>query len=169
VLAWAAEVVATPSRYCRARAFALAIGCSQQQFLMSVRGISGTARHLGAAPGSREDTGLTAAQLFALLWSALSDALGTPATAVLVRQSARAAVLHDLDVHRDQLEFTYLLPPAWSDLAPAGLEELGALCRALRPLLVELTGTVVLRSLESVAPLRASGLLERECGAVADA
>ena len=131
---------------------------------MSFRGISSAARHLGAAPGSRQDAGITTAQLFALLWGALADTLGTAATAVLVQRSARGAALDELVVHRDRLEYTYTLPPAWSDPPPAGLAELRALCRGLRRLLVELTGTVVLRRLESVAPLRASGLFEGECG-----
>jgi hypothetical protein len=119
--------------------------------------------HVGAAPGSREDAELTTAQLFALLWSALADTLGTAATAVLVRRSARGAALEQVAVRQEQLEYTYTLPPSWSDPAPAGLEDLRELCRGLRPLLVELTGTVVLRHLESVAPLRASRLLEGEC------
>ena len=125
--------------------------------------IASTVRHVGVAPGSREDAELTTAQLFALLWSALADTLGTAATAVLARRSARDAALDQLTVPRERLEYTYTLPPTWSDPAPAGLEDLRELCRALRPLLVELTGTVVLRRLESVAPLRASGLLEGEC------
>src|SRR2546422_619122 len=124
--------------------------------------------HMGAAPGSREDPELTTAQLFALLWSALADALGTAATAVLVQRSARGAVLDQLAVRREQLEYTYTLSPTWSDPAPAGLEDLRELCRALRSLLVHLTGTVVLSRLESVAPLRASGLLEGECAMAGD-
>src|SRR5437762_1240767 len=120
--------------------------------------IASAIRHVGAAPGSREDTELTTAQLFALLWSALADTLGTAATAVLVRCSARGAALEQVAVRQERLEYTYTLPPSWSDPAPAGLEDLRELCRGLRPLLVELTGTVVLRHLESVAPLRASGL-----------
>src|SRR5712691_95683 len=130
---------------------------------MALGGIWSAVRHVGVAPASREDAELTTAQLFALLWSALADTLGTAATAVLARRSARDAALDQLTVPRERLEYTYTLPPTWSDPAPAGLEDLRELCRALRPLLVELTGTVVLRRLESVAPLRASGLLEGEC------
>ena len=125
--------------------------------------IASAVSHVGAATGSREDAELTTAQLFAFLWSALADTLGTAATAVLVRRSARGAALDQLAVRREELEYAYTLPPTWSDPAPAGLEDLRELCRALRPLLVELTGIVVLRRLEDVAPLRASGLLEGEC------
>ena len=125
--------------------------------------ISSAIRHVGAGPGSCEAAEPTTAQLFALLWNALADALGTGATAVLVRRSALGAALDQLAVCREQFEYTYTLPPTWSDPAPAGLEDLLGLCRVLRPLLVELTGTLVLRRLESVAPLRASGLLEGEC------
>ena len=125
--------------------------------------ISSAIRHVGAGPGSCEAAEPTTARLFALLWSALADALGTAATAVLVRRSARGAALDQLAVRREELEYAYTLPPTWSDPAPAGLEDLRELCRALRPVLVELTGIVVLRRLEDVAPLRARGLLEGDC------
>jgi hypothetical protein len=128
---------------------------------MSLGATSSAASHLGA-PGSRGNTELTTAQLFALLWGALADTLGTAATAALVRRSVRAAALEDLAVRRDQLEYGYTLPRTWSDPAPAGLEDLRELCRALRPLLVQLTGVLVLRRLESVAPFRASRLLEEK-------
>src|SRR5437879_9645262 len=120
--------------------------------------IASAVSHVGAAPGSREDAELTTAQLFAFLWSALADTLGTAATAVLVRRSARGAALDQLAVRREELEYAYTLPPTWPAPAPAGFEELRELCRALRPLLVELTGTVALRRREAFAPLTATTL-----------
>src|SRR5438477_10255208 len=73
--------------------------------------IASAIRHVGAAPGSREDAELTTVHLFAFLWSALADTLGTAATAVLVRRSARGAALDQLAVRREELEYAYTLPP----------------------------------------------------------
>jgi len=102
---------------------------------------------------------LCAALLFNMLWEALADLLGTAATATLLRRAARRALprcpqLGELTIERENLEYRYRLPGAWEDpdkILPPALRELVG---ELRPLLVELTGPVVLRHLEGVPELR---------------
>jgi hypothetical protein len=110
------------------------------------------------------DDDLAAAVLFALLWEGLADVLGTAATAALVRRAARGAMLRypelvALVVVRENLEYRYTVPSAWnqpSSSAPAALRELAS---ELRPLLIELTGSVVVRHLARIPELRARGIL----------
>jgi hypothetical protein len=97
--------------------------------------------------------------MFRLLWDALSDLLGTAATAALVRRAVRRALprspeLNEFVIERVDLEFGYRAPSAFSQpttQAPA----LTALLDELRPLLFELTGQVALRSLARIPELRA--------------
>jgi hypothetical protein len=96
------------------------------------------------------------AETFAVLWSALHDVMGSAATATLLRRAARHAVarapeLGGFEVHRVRFEYRYVVPPAWSH------EALGALMSELRPLLVELTGPVVLRRLHGIPELESCG------------
>ncbi len=107
---------------------------------------------------------LPAAALFAIVWDALADVLGTAAVAAIVRRAAgRAAAespeLAELGVSRERLEYRYTLPKSWS--ADGGPVALRVLARELGRLLVELTGTVVVRRLEQIPELRAHGLVWR--------
>ena len=76
-------------------------------------------------PGSREggDGDLDAAALFAIVWDAIAEVLGTAATAAIVRRAAGRAApespeLVDVVIRRETLEYRYTLPHAWSH--PAG-------------------------------------------------
>jgi hypothetical protein len=112
------------------------------------------------------------AALFALVWEALAGVLGTAATAAIIRRAAgRAAAvspdLIDVVIRRENLEYRYTLPHAWSQSdsaampggqAPVALRELVA---ETGRVLMELTGTVVVGRLEQIPELRARGLLWR--------
>jgi hypothetical protein len=107
---------------------------------------------------------LSGAGLFTLLWESLADILGTAATAALLRRAARRAVprspeLAELAIARDNLEYRYTLPPAWNDREEGTLRALRVLVDELRPLLVEMTGQVVVRHLERIPELRERGIL----------
>jgi hypothetical protein len=112
---------------------------------------------------------LDPAALFALVWEALADVLGTAATAAIIRRAAGRAVtvspeLVDVVIRRDNLEYHYTLPHAWSqpgsaimpgERAPVALR---ALIAETGRVLMELTGTVFVPRLEQIPELRACGL-----------
>jgi hypothetical protein len=113
---------------------------------------------------------LAAAGLFAIVWDALADVLGTAAVAAIVRRAAGRGTAHspelaDLVVLREDLEYRYTLPHAWSQTAERGLVALRVLVAEIGRLLVELTGTVVIRRLEQIPELRGRGLVWRVEGA----
>jgi hypothetical protein len=119
---------------------------------------------------------LDPAALFALVWEALAEVLGTAATAAIIRRAAgRAAAvspeLVDVVIRRENLEYRYALPHAWSqpdnavmpgEQAPVALKQLIA---ETGRVLMELTGTVFVGQLEQIPQLRARGLLWRPEGA----
>jgi len=106
----------------------------------------------------------SAAELFDLLWESLADVLGTAATATLLRRAIKRAASHTswsdpVIVARKSLDYEYRLPETWRQ--PDNEEALGALrvvAAELRVLLVELTGPVVVRRLERLAPFRKLGI-----------
>jgi hypothetical protein len=107
---------------------------------------------------------LSSSGLFTLLWESLADVLGTAATATLLRRAARRAAprspeLTELAIVRDNLEYTYTLPSAWKEREEGTLLALRELVGELRPLLVEMTGQVVVRHLEKIPELRERGIL----------
>jgi len=124
-------------------------------------------------PGIREDRGdLDPAALFAIVWEAVAETLGTAGTAAIVRRAAaRAATqsreLVDLVIRREKLEYCYTLPHAWSGPAEAATPgerapiALRALIAEIGRVLVELTGTVVVGRLEQIPELRERGLIWR--------
>jgi hypothetical protein len=110
------------------------------------------------------EVGLTAAELFQLLWDELSGVLGTAATAALLRRAVKRAArsepaLSGLVIERKGLEYAFSLPPSWtSDRTATAPAQLGALVRGeLRPLLAELTGPVVIQRLGRVPELARAG------------
>jgi hypothetical protein len=116
--------------------------------------------------GGAESVEPSAAALFAIVWDALAEVLGTAAVAAIVRRAAGQAVaqspeLIDLVVIRADLEYSYTLPPLWSQKAERGPIALRVLVAEIGRLLVELTGTVVIRRLEQIPELRARGLVWR--------
>jgi len=129
---------------------------------------------MNESPGVREDGNqdLDAAALFAIVWEALADVLGTAATAAIVRRAAgRAATdnpeLIDIVIRREKLEYRYTLPHAWSHTVRVATPEertpiaFRALIAEIGRLLVELTGTVFIGRLEQIPELCARGLLWR--------
>jgi hypothetical protein len=126
---------------------------------------AGAARQPSAASDANDSakTGeLSGADLFALLWHALADVLGTAAAATLLRRATlRPAMtfpeLSALEITRAALEYQYRVPDAWNRAAPEPPAALSALVRELWTLLVELTGPVVVTRLSQVPELRACG------------
>jgi len=122
------------------------------------------------APGNGGSTGratgvaLSPAALFALIWDGLADVLGTAATAAIVRRAAQRAMgrcpeLVALVVVREDLEYRYTLPSAWNDETRSTPDALRELVGELRVLLVEMTGSVVVRHLARIPELRERGIL----------
>jgi hypothetical protein len=109
----------------------------------------------GATPGDA-----TAAELFGLLWDTMADVLGTAATATLLRRALKRAArgradLGGVAIERDDLSYGYRLPETWREGRDgAAVGALRHLVGALEPLLVEMTGPVVVRRLAQVAALR---------------
>jgi hypothetical protein len=117
-------------------------------------------------------TGVTAdaepsgAALFAIVWDALAEVLGTAAVAAIVRRAAgRGAAespeLVDLVIVREDLEYRYTLPRAWSQRAEHGLIAFRGLVTEIGRLLLELTGTVVISRMEQIPELLAHRLVWR--------
>lgn len=109
-------------------------------------------------PGGDAAAAPSGAALFRTLWDELVDVLGTAATATIVGRAARRALprspeLGELAIARVDQEYGYVFPRSFdpADGPPAPLREL---LDELQPLLVELTGRVVLRRLERVPALR---------------
>jgi hypothetical protein len=113
-----------------------------------------------ARPGQ---TGSTAEELFAVLWSELVAVLGTAAAATLVRRAAkrgatRSSELQSLRVVREGWEYQYTLPAGWADRKGADIPAFRELVIAeLVPLLREFTGEIVLRRLGRVPALTELG------------
>jgi hypothetical protein len=124
--------------------------------------------HLSRRSAGDPDTELSGAALFSLIWDTLADLLGTAATAVLLRRSARRALtgnpeLSELEISVRELEYRYTVPPAWAESreTPAALR---ALVAELLPLLLELTGRIAIGRLERIPGLQGRGLLPASQG-----
>jgi len=120
----------------------------------------------GPGDGRREDftAGLPVCSLFAILWDALADLLGTAATATLLKRAARRAAartpeLAELNVERQGLVYSYRCPSRWSAASAGTPPALRELMRELRPLLIEMTGQLVVQHLERILELREWGLV----------
>jgi hypothetical protein len=105
--------------------------------------------------------------LFALLWDTLNDMMGSAATATLVRRalkhvSTRSPGGDSIVIIRERFEYRYVMPDSWKGATSNGLMSLRGLTHELQPLLVELTGPVVLNRLRSVPELSRCGLFHSE-------
>jgi hypothetical protein len=122
------------------------------------------ARRGGRANGPRiAGTDGSAAALFEVVWETLADILGTAATATLLRRAARPAVakfpeLDELIVVKEGLEYRYTVPRSWKESVNRAPPAFSELLRQLRPLLVELTGSIVIRRLEHIPGLHDGGI-----------
>jgi hypothetical protein len=108
-------------------------------------------------PGVRDDC--NAAELFSLVWQTIADVLGTAATATLMRRSVKRAAerrraLEAVVVEREGFAYSYRLPTHWSERRTESVGELREITRELVPLLVELTGPVLIRRLSAIPGLR---------------
>jgi hypothetical protein len=118
-----------------------------------------------SAPGSGLLGGLTsgaelsASALFTILWDALADLLGPAATATLLKRAARRAAarspeLAELVIQREGLVYSYICPSGWSGSSAGTPPVLRDLIGELRPLLIEMTGQLVIQHLERILELR---------------
>jgi hypothetical protein len=104
--------------------------------------------------------------LFGAVWDALTDLMGSSATATLVRRAAKRASstksdIRLLTIHRPAFEYEYVVPERWNDDGH-GRDELDELMLNLVPLLAELTGTIAIRRLQSISILVSAGVLQGE-------
>lgn len=122
----------------------------------------------GPGNGRRGDftavAGLPVCSLFAILWDALADLLGTAATATLLKRAARRAAartpeLAELSIERQGIAYGYRCPSGWSDASFGTPPALRELMDELHPLLIEMTGEIVIRHLEQILELRERGLI----------
>jgi hypothetical protein len=106
----------------------------------------------------------SAAGLFDLLWKSLADVLGTAAAAIILRRAIQQAAPRDASAERvviirNGLEYEYRVPQSWTQPGnDAAVDALRRVCAALRVLLIELTGSVVVNLLGRLAPLRKWGI-----------
>jgi hypothetical protein len=112
---------------------------------------------------------LCAGDLFALVWQALADILGTAAAATLLRRAAQRAAprspeLATLSITRDSLEYHYTLPTSWSAPASAPEQALRELVAELCALLVDLTGPIVVNRLAQIPELLERGMIPQKDG-----
>jgi len=110
-------------------------------------------------PGTARDEASGApSEIFDVLWGALVELLGSPATATLLRRSARRRLgdfpeLVELAITRKDFEYTYAVPADWKHANERSNAALQALVQDLCCLLLELTGPVVLHRLKTSAQL----------------
>ena len=105
----------------------------------------------------------SAAHLFSVLWEALSDVMGSAATATLLRRAAKHATSRKVDLEglviaRGQFTYEYAVPASWMLESDGARQSLQQLLLALTPLLIELTGPVVHRRLSGIPELKNCGL-----------
>ena len=105
------------------------------------------------------DAPCTAARLFDIVWETIADVLGTAATATLVRRSAKRLSDRTRDsvgvvITREGFDYRYSLPDGWQRPEREAVAALRELARELSPLLVELTGRVLIRRLDAVRDLQ---------------
>ena len=112
---------------------------------------------------SRLEAECGAGALFATIWEAMADVLGTAATAALLRRSikrskAQAPELDGVVIRREGFEYSFELPEYWTGGTEEQLLALRSLARELSPLLIELTGPVVVRRLNALSQLQRCGI-----------
>jgi hypothetical protein len=98
--------------------------------------------------------GATAAALFDSLWENLADLLGTAATATLLRRAIKRASVDHAKLPKvivtSAIAYEYELPDTWRHPGHSeAFDALRALAGELGRLLVQLTGPVAVRRLQS--------------------
>ena len=110
-------------------------------------------------PGTaRDEASGTPSEIFDVLWGTLVELLGSPATATLLRRSAKRRLgdfpeLVELAITRKDFEYTYAVPADWKYANERSNAALQALVQDLCCLLLELTGPVVLHRLKALPQL----------------
>lgn len=112
-------------------------------------------------PASQAEEGHgTPEALYRRLWHTLDEVMGSVATVTLLRRAARRAapqspLLQELAASSVDEGFGYLLPRAFQEEPSEGPHRaLQDLVGALRPLLVEFTGMVVVQQVDLIPGLR---------------
>ncbi len=100
----------------------------------------------------------TPSEIFNVLWGVLVEILGSPATATLLRRSAKRRLgdfpeLGELAITRKGFEYAYAVPADWKHANKRSNAALQALVQDLCYLLLELTGPVVLHRLKALPQL----------------
>lgn len=103
---------------------------------------------------------ITACAALRAVWDELDDLMGGAATATLLGRAARRAArrtpeVSELLIRRERFRYELTCPPGWEQAAAEQTAALLELLHELEPLLVELTGSVVLKRLQAVAALSA--------------
>jgi hypothetical protein len=114
-----------------------------------------------------QQPGCSAASLFDIAWEAMVDVLGNAATATLFRRSIKRASertreLEGVMIRRETFEYAYKVPDHWREPRPEDLLALRELAKELAPLLIELTGPVVVRRLNAIHELKRCGIVFEE-------
>ena len=105
-----------------------------------------------------DETSGTPSEIFKVLWGALVEILGSPATATLLRRSAKRRLgdfpeLGELAISRKRFEYAYVVPEDWKHTNERSNAGLQALVQDLCSLLLELTGPVVVHRLKALSQL----------------
>jgi hypothetical protein len=89
--------------------------------------------------------------VFAVVWRELAEVIGTTATAMLFRRAAKTATAGAADggltIVRAGFEHRYSVPDEWNQAGGSSGAAVEKIFRELRPLLIELTGPVLIRRL----------------------
>jgi len=106
----------------------------------------------------RDESSSSPSEIFDILWTALVEILGSPATASLLRRSAKRQLgdfpeLGELAITRKGFEYAYAVPEDWKHANERSNAALQALVQDLCYLLLELTGPVVLHRLKTSSQL----------------
>lgn len=130
-----------------------------------IRGFNLNTRGVSADHGENsEPRPGSAGHLFILLWDTLADILGTAATATLVARALKRAapstpLLAELFITTKNFSYEYRLPESWR--GPENAAAVAAFDRLLEqlvPLLITLTGQVVVRHIARLEPFSARAL-----------
>ncbi len=101
-------------------------------------------------------------QAFEAIWTTLVDILGAPTATTVVRRSARrASVTHPtlagLTIRRGVLDYEFDVPASWRESQSDSTADIAALAAEVRIVLEELTGVLVIRTLNEHPTLKALG------------
>jgi hypothetical protein len=97
----------------------------------------------------------------------MANILGTGATATLLRRAIRKVAerrpdLKGLTIRKEALKYAFTIPDSWNEPQTTEMDALRDVTQALRPMLAELTGRVVLRQLEKLELLKEHRIMTEE-------